>query len=496
MVTAIGLGRESLEQRPQRPHRVKIAFATAVLLLTGFAAARQVRWWPDRLRYPGELDSVEGRELADMVMLREGRPVYGAATPAQFNAAGYGPFFYLVGSRLVDPQHPSYRDARALAMLGTLGLAAGSALLAFWVGRSYFAAAVASLMFLSYAFVTMFGVAVRCDSVALCLWFGGFLVAYRFRKSPKILLAIPLMVLAVFYKGQFVSAFLALLLFLVLQKRFRQAAEFAGLFGAGVAGLFVLFQFVIYRGQAFWFHAVAYNAIRTSIFAGLAWIVILGLMLVVPTWVSVRHMRAEADTLLVCYFGWVAVLTVLMLSKMGSGTNYALEFVLLLCVLFSSYLARSMSQPLLALVLLILTLCAGGFQWRNNTPTPEDFAEDRMLQTYLRQGIPPGSPGLSLLTGDLLRAGLDTPIANLYQYSFLVCKGTFPENELLGQVKRHRFRVILYNEDLRDVYQAYAMPYMCLTEPIRKAILDNYRLDATFNFQIFDKRHYYAWVPR
>jgi hypothetical protein len=480
-------------------NKFKVTFATVVMLLTGFAAARQVRWWPDRLRYPGELDSVEGRELADMVMLREGRPVYAPATPEQFNAAGYGPLYYLLGSHLIDPQHPSYRPLRELAMMGTLGLAAGCALLALWVSGSYLAAALAPLIFFGYEFVTMFGVTVRCDTVALCLWFGGFLTAYRFRDSDKILLAAPVMVLAFFYKGQFVSALLAVLLFLVLEKRFRRAVEFALLVGAGVVGLFLFFQFVVFRGQAFWLHALAYNAIRTSIFAGLAWLVILGSMLAVPAWVSFRYIWREQDKLLVCYLGWVTFLTPLMLSKMGSGTNYAFEFVLLLCALFASSVVKSfshMSRGLGLLGALVVTLWAGQLPWRENNPTPVDFAEDRALQSYLRQDFPPHTPGLSLLTGDLLRAGLDAPIANLYQYSFLVCKGTLPESELLRQLRSRRFRVILYNEDLRNEREAYAMPYMCLTEPVRRAIVENYRLDSTFSFHIFDKRHYYAWVPR
>ena len=189
-------------ERAKSTSRTRATFAALALLMVGLAAGRQVAWWPARVRYPGELDTVEGRELADMVMLRKGVPVYAPVTPERFNAVGYGPLFYLLGSELIHPQHPSYLPLRILAAIGTLGLAAGCGLLAWWISQSYLAAIFAPLLFLSYFFTTLFGVAVHSDSVALLLWFGGFLVAYRFRLTHRVLLAVPPLVLGVFYKGQ------------------------------------------------------------------------------------------------------------------------------------------------------------------------------------------------------------------------------------------------------------------------------------------------------
>jgi hypothetical protein len=45
------------------------------MLLPGFFAARPLATWLVRIRYPGELDSVEGRALAEMTLLRQGEPV-------------------------------------------------------------------------------------------------------------------------------------------------------------------------------------------------------------------------------------------------------------------------------------------------------------------------------------------------------------------------------------------------------------------------------------
>ena len=57
---------EPLEAGKSLP-RTKAVFVLLALLMAGLAAGRQVSWWSTRVRYPGELDTVEGRELADMV---------------------------------------------------------------------------------------------------------------------------------------------------------------------------------------------------------------------------------------------------------------------------------------------------------------------------------------------------------------------------------------------------------------------------------------------
>jgi len=225
--------------------KYRALFAVLALALTGYFAARNVATWPGRLRYPGELDVVEGRALVDMIDLREGVPIYAPATAERYNSAEYGPLFYLVGARLVDPARPGFLMLRLLSTLGTLGLAAGCALLAWRLARSYFAAVLAALLFLAYAPVTNYGVALHPDTIALLFWYAGFLTAHRFAKDARVLFAALFMMVAFFYKGQYVSSRLAILLFLLLEKRFRLAAAFSAILG--LAGLAVFFVFRLYR---------------------------------------------------------------------------------------------------------------------------------------------------------------------------------------------------------------------------------------------------------
>lgn len=484
----------------EKPHpRLKILFAILVLAMPGYFAAKHIASWPIRLRYPGELDVTEGRQLKDMIDLRAGLPIYAPATPERYNSAEYGPFYYMLGSSLIDPSQPSLLPLRLLSLLATLGLASGCALLAYWLARSYLAAGLASLLLLAYAFVTNFGVVVHSDTVALFLWFGSFLIAYHFRRSSKILLAVPFMTLALFYKGQYVSAVLAVLLFLVWEKRWRLAAGFAALLGLAGVSFFLAFQFVFFRHQAFFLHFLAYNLLPYSLSRGLGVTFVAGVILIIPIVAGLTYLLAYPDKLVVCYFGCAVILLPLTLAKPGSGLNYCLELVLVLCPLFAALLAERISIPSGALVwlgFLGLALWLGQLPKVRTIPSPVDFASDRAVQTFLRKDFPPHAVGLGVFTGDLVRAGLDTPIANIYQYSWLVCKGTLPPQSLVTQVQDHRFRVILLNTDFLNEEDAHQGDYLCLPEPLHQAIIRNYRPAQSFAFDLAGKKHYYAWVPR
>jgi len=484
----------------ETPHpKLEIVFAILMLGMTGFFAAKNIASWPIKLRYPGDLDVTEGRQLKDLIDLREGLPIYAPATPERYNSAEYGPLFYLLGSRLVDPSRPSFLLPRLLSMLATLGLAAGCALLAYWLAGSYLAAGLAALLLLAFAFTTNIGAVVHADTVALLLWFGGFLIAHRFRATPKILLAVPFMTLALFYKGQYVSSALAVLLFLLLEKRWRLAAGFAALLGLAGVSLFLTFQFVIFRHQAFLQHFLLYNVLPYNPTRGVEAVVVVTVTLIIPILAGLTYLRAYPDKLVVCYFGWALMLLLLTLGKPGSGLNYCLDLALVLCPLFAGLLTKNIRTPpsaLFSLCLLGLALWLGQLPKVTTTPSPVDFASDQAVETFLRKNFPPHAVGLGIFTGDLVRAGLDTPIQNIYQYSWLICKGTLPPQSLITQVQDHRFRVILLNTDFLNEADAHQRDYLCLPESLHQAIMQNYRPAERFAFDLEAKRHYYAWVPR
>lgn len=479
----------------------KSHLAGLALLLAGAFAGGQIATWPSRLRYPGEEDLAEGPRLAEMIHLRQGARIYDPPSPSGFDASIHGPLYLLFGSRLVNPEKPAYLPLRVFSLLATLGCAAGCALLAFRLSQSYFAAMLAPLIFLSYRIVTFHGLSARCDAVGLGISFTGFLVAYRYRSSRMLLLATPLLLLGFFYKQQFIAVPLALFLSLLLEKRYRLAAELVGLSVAGGLAFLALFRFVAFRGQAFLTHFLLYNALPIApnrlVSGALFW----GALFFFPLLVGLEYLRLHRDKLLACYLGCTLIISIVSFGREGSDTNYFLESALLLSALFAALLAERIAAParaaeLLALLTLSLLL-AQLFALR--PPRDQDFVQDHNIQVFLRRRFTPHTRAFGYYNGDLLRAGLETPISDIYEYSWLIRRKIVSDDLILAQLQERRFGVVVLSFDLQGKSDGY-WPNYYLTGGVRQAILANYQPAANLpmpepeKFSTTDR--FYVWIPK
>lgn len=473
--------------------------AMVFLLLAGLAAARNVESWPDRLLYPGDVDrGGDSIPLADLVHFGNGVKVYAAESSKEYNSVNWGPLYYLLGSRLVDLENPSYRPLRLLSLAGVLGCAAACGLLAFWYSRAWLAAALAPLLFLSFGFLTRHGISLRPDSVALMISVAGLLLVYRFRVSRALLLATPLFLVSFYYKQQFVAGPVAVLLFLLLERRYHLAAEFAALMAFGGLTLLAYFQWDVFGGQAFLDHFIFYNILPFTNWAfGL---VALATLLLLPLVLGLWSLREKPDRLIVCYLVVALAFSLAASPRAGAGVYYFFETTLILSALMAASVAGKLhDQSSIGFLLLLVggSMVAGSLS--SPPPGPQDFLQDRLVQDYLRQRFSPHTPALGYYSGDLIRAGLDTPITNIFHYTWLVRQGTFAPEDLPGQVRNHRFGVILLTADIRNPVQDAWMDYY-LDEAVRKEVLANYRLDAILQMpptaRVHPAEQFYAWVPR
>lgn len=487
------------KSEPVLGRKQKLAALAALLLVTGFATL-QVSSWPVRLRYPGESAGIEGMRLAEMLHLREGIAIYAPASAERFDASIYGPLYYLLGARVIDPDKPSYGPLRIIGALGTLGCAAASGCLAFALGRRVLAAVLATLIVLSYGFVTLYGTSSRADSLALCLSTAGAFMAYQFRTSRYILLTVPIFLAALFYKQQFVAAPLAVFAYLMVTRRFRTGSAFAGLMLAGGLGLLALFEFVIFPGQAFFTHFYFYNLVPFSWTQFKGGIIVYSLFFVVPLLVGLEFVRAHRDAFFACYLPATTAFALLAVGKTGSDTNYFLESIVVLAALYAALLAERIGDPARAvelLALLAVSLFAGQF-FTPSAPRPRDFERDQALQDYLRRNFPPRTQALGYYTGDLVRAGLEAPVSDLYQYVQLIGTGALPDRDLVESLERRKFGVILLTFDLEAGTDERCMNHY-LTRRLAMAIKDNYQPHASLDLPGPERFHsadrFYAWVP-
>jgi hypothetical protein len=477
-----------------------LACGLAAFLITVFFAAQNLATWPARLSYPGE-ESYEGVALAEMIHLRQGIPIYASAAIDGYDAATYGPLYYLVAGRLINLDAPSYFPLRLLSVFGILGCAAGCGLLAFWLTRSYLASFLSPLVFLSYGIVSAHGIQALSDGVALLLVFSGFLVAYRFQDSRALLLAVPLMVLGFYYKPQYVAGPIAVVFFLCRDKRYRLATEFAGLLAFCGLGVFGFFQWVAFSGQAFWRH---FLLSQTSL---LSWhrfeqaLFIFSFMLFFPLIFGIEYLRAYPNRIISCYLFFGLVLGVLTYSKDGSGVHYFFESVLLISTLIPVQMVKQISSrghPIHLVLVLGIMLFAG--QWSTKgPPQPSDFARYNAMQVFLRQNFSPHAEALSASPGELLQAGLETPFSGLFQLVQLAHRGILSDRDLAVQIGARRFSVIVLSFDLSLERDPYWLNFY-LTPATRDAIDHGYVCVSSLDMPAPEKERaqdrYYIYVPR
>ncbi len=475
-------------------------YGLVAFLLTGFFVARNLATWPSRISYPGD-ESYEGVALAEVLHLRQGVPIYAPAAVNGFDAATYGPLFYLLGEHLIDPNNLSYLPLRLLSVLGIFGCASCCGLLAFWLTKSYLAAFLSPLVFLSYGMVTGHAIQALSDGVALFLSFAGFLVAYRLRAGRAILLAAPLMILGFYYKPQFVAGPLAVLALLILQKRYREAAKFAALLASCGLGLFGFFQWVAFPGQAFWRHFLVYQTTLLSWQRFGVAAFVLALLLFLPVVLGLEYLRTYADKMLSCYLFFALLLGFLTYSKAGSGVHYFLESVLLLSVLIPALLAKDIAlrrHPADVILLLGIMLFAG--QWSmKRPPQATDFEQYDVIQSFLRQSFPPHARSLAIAPGDLLQAGLETPYSGLFPLTLLAHRGKVSDSGLATQIRACRFSIIVLSFDLQQEHDPYWLDFYG-TPSTLEAIESSYELATRLDLPTPERERpqdgFYVYVPR
>jgi hypothetical protein len=483
-------------------HR-KALFTGILFLLVGTCAAWNLKTWPVRLRYPGDsMAHIEGMRIAELEHMRQGVPVYAPASPERFDAMIYGPLYYLLASRFVDPGRTTYFPLRFLGLVATLGMAAGCGLLAYWLTGKAAASAFAVLLYLSWSIVSLYGLSARCDMAALMLGYWGFLLAYRFRDGARILWAVPVMLLAFFYKQQFVAAPLAVSAYLLLEKRYRQAAQFAVLLAVGGLSLLAVFQFIVFSGQDFFLHFVSYNIMPFfwhRVGEGLLFAVV---FFMIPCILAIRYLRQTPNRLLALYLLFAVALCVAGYGKEGSSLNYLLEPAAILAPLLAALSIQTLAEgkQMASVAVLLGISLVPATRLGAVVPSGEDFARDRAIQGYLRANFRPGSEAAAYFTGRLLRAGLAAPISDIYQYSWLACTGKIPEGDWIAQIETQRFAPFLVSTDLRDEKLAHVGTQICLSEPVHEAFLRNYKLKEVLSLPVPESlgfgKELFVWVPR
>jgi hypothetical protein len=481
--------------------RSRLALSLLPFLIAGFFAVRNLATWPARMSYPGD-EAYEGVALADMVHLRQGVPIYAAGARDGFSDGTYGPLYYMLGARLTDPSKPSYLPLRILSVFAMLGCAVCCGVLAFWLTRVYWVACLSPLVFLAYGMVTGHGILALSDGGAVFLAFLGFLVAYRFRNGRGVWLAAPVMVLSFFYKPQYIAGPCAVMLYLLIEKRYKLAAGFAGIVAACGLGLLGFFQFAVFPGQAFWRHFLFFQAPLLS------WrgffrraLVAFVVLIFLPLTFGIEYLRMHRDKLIASYLFVGLALGMLTYSKDGSGAHYFFESVFVLCAVVPAVIADKLPgrvYPMDLIVFLGVMLFLA--QWQTKRPPqPADITKYEAMQSFLRRNFSPHALSLCSNPGELLQAGLDAPFAGVFQLEALAQRGVVSDRQLVDRVRSRQFALIILRIDAQREKDPYWETF-ALTSGVLRAVRSEYQLDATFDMPAplreRPEDRFYVYVPR
>lgn len=433
--------------------------------------------------------------------LAQGVHIYAPPSDKGFAGATYGPLYYLVGSRLINPGNPSYLPLRIFSALAIIGIAICCSLLTFWVTRSRMAAALSPLFFMSYGVVTYHGISALSDSVALFFVFSGFLVAYRFRDSRVMLLSAPLMCLGFYYKPQYIAGSLAVMIFLFLEKRYARLVEFLGTLAFFGFGLLAVVQWGAFPGQGLWQHFFLYHATVLSWYQFKIGLLVYILMFGAPVLLVFEYLRTEPDRLLKCYMACAVVLGLFTIARATAFIQYFFDTIFLVSVLVPALLTKKIKKgyfPADVLFLLALALFAG--QWYTPpAPGPDAVRQFDAFQSYFRTKFPPHARAMGLRTGDLVQAGLDTPFSDLLQTRILDQRGVLSDEDLIKQIRAGWFSVIVLDFNLQQERDPTQLNYY-LTAAARSAIEHAYRpvdsLEVPEPEKLWPQDRFYIYVPR
>jgi hypothetical protein len=439
--------RVSPEVAPDKPALRPAESLLLVCTLLGTLAVL-VPWW--RLAtFPYQIDYGEGLMLEGALSLRQGRPLYPAASQLPVVLHVYGPLAYAATAATLRPGHISFTPGRVLILLCALALSAVIAtLLRRWTGSLQIAVAFGLILLAVPAF-RFWTYLLRADLIGIALSISGLaLFAFKPRYNHW---SVFFFTAALFCKYSLLAAPLAVLLHLLLLRQVKDAVRFATLLALGSGAAFAAFQ--IKTGGGFAFHMFSthpdpYSFAQVAGLTGVVWLSA-PIVTALALFHILRKIRSREPDIAALYFV-AASITSLTSGKQGSTTNHFLEWMVAACLCAGmGYAALKSQHPRRLLpitVALVLSMAVGLFT--QNRPTQQPYAElSDCSGIYNYVANTNSSRVLSQSLGPLLLSGKPVLLTDPFVYGQLVQHGIWSDDNLIQLVNERFFDVILTTVD-------------------------------------------------
>ncbi len=483
-----------------RPLARFVILACIIYLTFGMLAT--LRYWAGLVAFPGEIDYSEPIMLFESQLLATGK-LYSTPGDDYFTAANHGPAYYVISAALNALAPNSYLPGRLLSLFGVACTVAAFLILVRKRGGGPLALLAAGALSLLPISVVRYGPVIKPDSLYIGITYLGLAVALMNWNSSRLLLSVPLFVLALFIKPSAIPAPAAVFIVL-MQESPRRALIFAA-FGVLISGVLLLL-FWAALGTIFLEHLFVFNVARyfieSALFHNPAGFLFFCYPIVILGWIAHSYFRAHRVLILYAVLG-IVIHVMLIGGKAGSAINYWSEPALALTLLIGLGLVgfqKGEGSPrgrILFLLGLVLVAAQSRPLWGKNRIKKEAYVNHarmretvRALAGVRRPEVFAASPGAVVLDADLVRI----PVCDTFLYNQHTLFGRNKGELVEPKIARKEFGFITINSRSPD-FSDNVLPDRILPQHF-DLVKKHYRLHSVVPRTPFSEGDVYFFVPR
>ena len=419
-----------------------------------------------RSRIVHQLDYEEGNILNTAVRITHGLSPYPDphGWPVVINP--YGPLPYYLTAIPVRFFGPNFAPARAFIIVAAVICSLFIGLLIYHFSGSAAVSVGLAALFLSHRITEAWMPVVRVDFIALAVV---LLALYLFVKYPlRPWIAAILLAIAIFTKFSFLAAPCACFVYLLVQKQWKRAVQFAAaglisiavFFGSAVLFTHGGFAYDVFMTEGSPFSLAILASNYSLVVGSNPFIVILGLLALL--W-AIKTRQFEVPVLYLLF----SLLVSFTASKVGSNMNHLLEFIAAFCIgtgwLLGQMLKRGGATRLAASVL-CLVLGIWALLLIPYTPSPRPIPGCSAIFDAVAHSN--SDRILSENIGLLVVNHKTVWVSNPFAYQLLTNSGKVPD-QLVPRIREKWFDYIVLGDEPHEASTRWS-------PAVRQAILDNY----------------------
>ncbi|MDD4607265.1 MAG: glycosyltransferase family 39 protein [Patescibacteria group bacterium] len=320
--------------------KIKYVIIFILLINFGFFVFISIK----QILYPYQLDYAEGLELYQATNFDLDTTIYGKLDDPLFVPTNYPPIHIFILSLLVKIFGVNFLAGRTFSFIISILIVFLAYKITFILSNKKTTSLVAALLIYSSQTILVWLSLVRVDPLAVLFSLIGFYLILRYQKSNWLYLSIIFFVLAFFTKHSFISAPVAFIIYLFINKEYKKLIKFTSIFfisllsGIVVLNLLTQNQFTLHifkyltSGSVMDLSMVLFRIHESAL-------IDLLIYLFGGTFLFINLFKNKKSFYLLIIYAIISLfLTFITLVRLGSNTNYFIEIIIFLSICASLFI--------------------------------------------------------------------------------------------------------------------------------------------------------------